>query len=71
VSRMLGVAPTIADSIIEQLSKPCDKAVDAGEGRRQHSTRNGVWLFDCMTCATTVAGLATTASLAAYVLAQC
>jgi hypothetical protein len=33
VSRMLGVAPTIADSIIEQLSKPCDKAVEAGEGR--------------------------------------
>jgi hypothetical protein len=28
---MLGVAPTIADAIIEQLSKPRDKAVDAGE----------------------------------------
>jgi hypothetical protein len=30
VSRMLGVAPTIADAIIDQLSRPSDKAVAAG-----------------------------------------
>lgn len=30
VSRMLGVAPTIADAIIDQLSRPTDKAVAAG-----------------------------------------
>jgi len=31
VSRMLGVAPTIADAIIDQLSRPTDKATAAGE----------------------------------------
>jgi hypothetical protein len=31
VSRMLGVAPTIADAIVDQLSRPSDKAVAAGE----------------------------------------
>jgi hypothetical protein len=36
VSRMLGVAPTIADAIVEQLAKPRDKAVDAG-GRQMNS----------------------------------
>lgn len=30
VSRMLGVAPTIADAIVDQLSRPSDKAVAAG-----------------------------------------
>lgn len=30
VSRMLGVAPTIADAIIDQLAKPADKATAAG-----------------------------------------
>ncbi len=40
VSRMLGAAPQLADSIVEQLSSPADKAADAGarlnaaEGRR-------------------------------------
>ncbi|WIA14534.1 hypothetical protein OEZ85_003051 [Tetradesmus obliquus] len=37
VSRMLGVAPTIADAIVEQLSKPRDKAVDAGASGRPAS----------------------------------
>jgi lycopene beta-cyclase len=32
VSRMLGVAPTIADAIVDQLSRASDKAKDAGEG---------------------------------------
>lgn len=44
VSRMLGVAPTIADAIIDQLAKPSDKATAAGgcrcpcppAGGRQH-----------------------------------
>jgi hypothetical protein len=46
VSRMLGVAPTIADSIIEQLSKPCDKAVAAGEGLKPKA-RTAFWLIAC------------------------
>lgn len=29
VARMLGAAPTIADTIIEQLAAPFDKAIDA------------------------------------------
>jgi hypothetical protein len=30
VSRMLGVAPTIADAIIDQLARPADSAATAG-----------------------------------------
>lgn len=31
VSRMLGAAPTVADTIIDQLCKPSDQADQAGE----------------------------------------
>lgn len=34
MSRMLGAAPQVADTIIEQLSSPADKAADAGKARR-------------------------------------
>jgi hypothetical protein len=33
VSRMLGAAPQLADSIVEQLSSPADKAADTGGWR--------------------------------------
>lgn len=32
LSHTLGAAPTVADAIIDQLSRPSDKAADAGEG---------------------------------------
>lgn len=37
VSRMLGVAPTIADAIVDQLSRASDKAKDAGTPQRPKS----------------------------------
>lgn len=37
VSRMLGAAPTVADAIIDQLARPTDKAVDAGNPRQPSS----------------------------------
>lgn len=49
VSRMLGVAPTIADAIIDQLSRPTDKATAAGAPARPSSKAEansmaaGVW----------------------------
>lgn len=49
VSRMLGVAPTIADAIIDQLAKPADKAEAAGATARPGSEAEasamaaGVW----------------------------
>jgi lycopene beta-cyclase len=49
VSRMLGVAPTIADAIVDQLSRPSDKAVAAGSTDQQlteaqaTSMSAGVW----------------------------
>lgn len=32
MSRMLGSVPTVADAIVDQLSKPADKAASSGEG---------------------------------------
>ena len=32
MARMLGMAPTVADAIVEQLSRPADKANQSGEG---------------------------------------
>ncbi|GLC47197.1 hypothetical protein PLESTB_001621900 [Pleodorina starrii] len=37
VSRVMGAAPTVADAIIDQLSKPADKATDAGASLRPSS----------------------------------
>jgi hypothetical protein len=46
VSRMLGVAPTIADAIVDQLSRPRDKASAAGAaGVPRHASRG--WLAGC------------------------
>lgn len=37
MARMLGTVPTVADSIVDQLSKPSDKATHAGISRRPSS----------------------------------
>eukprot|EP00983_Pelagomonas_calceolata_P119723 1160632-Pelagomonas_calceolata.AAC.6 len=34
MTRMLGSAPVVADAIIDQLSRPTDKATDAGAARQ-------------------------------------
>ena len=39
VARALGAAPTIADSIIDQLAAPTDRASSAEEGPEQVMTR--------------------------------
>ncbi|KAG2430978.1 hypothetical protein HYH02_013511 [Chlamydomonas schloesseri] len=37
ISRMMGAAPTVADAIVDQLSRPADKATDAGAALRPSS----------------------------------
>ncbi|GLI71151.1 hypothetical protein VaNZ11_016251 [Volvox africanus] len=42
ISRMLGAAPTVADAIIDQLSRPADKATNAGSALRPSSESEAV-----------------------------
>ncbi len=44
MSRMLGAAPTVADAIIDQLSRPADKATNAG-GWKGACVLRGCWLI--------------------------